>query len=238
MHHAPSEASARAERAATDEKPCGKRACPHLTFINLFWIFVVGSVLGLIIETVFYALNYGGYQDRAGLLFGPFSPIYGVGAVLMTICLNNLCRSNIVVIFLISALVGGAFEYFASWFMEIAFGAVAWDYTGMWLSVNGRTCGLYMAAWGVLGALWIKVLLPLLLKALEAIPAEWLPRITYTCAALMLVDIVMTLAALEFWQERLSGKESSTPVRQFFNAHFNNDFMQGRFQTMVIHPEA
>ena len=44
-------------------------------------------VLGLMIETAYHFLvvNPGHYQDRAGLLFGPFSPIYGFGAVLMTV---------------------------------------------------------------------------------------------------------------------------------------------------------
>ncbi|MFQ9179944.1 MAG: hypothetical protein ACLR3C_08535 [Eggerthella lenta] len=55
-----------------------------LNFFNLFWIFVVCCVLGLMIETVYHFLvvNPGLHRDRAGLLFGPVSrPSTGFGAV-------------------------------------------------------------------------------------------------------------------------------------------------------------
>ena len=55
----------------------------ELNFFNLFWVFLVSSVIGLGIETVYHFILFGEYQDRAGLLFGPFSPIYGFGGVLL-----------------------------------------------------------------------------------------------------------------------------------------------------------
>ena len=61
-------------RLARERKP--KKGFITLNFFNLFWIFVVCCVLGLIIEVLFHFALYHEYQDRAGLLFGPFSPIY------------------------------------------------------------------------------------------------------------------------------------------------------------------
>lgn len=208
-----------------------------LNFFNLFWIFVICSVLGLAMETLYHFAAYHVYQDRAGMLFGPFSPIYGVGAVLMTVALNRLYRVNPIIIFLASAVIGGAFEYFTSWFMQYAFGVVAWNYTGMWLSIGGRTCGPFMAIWGVLGVVWIKLLLPLVLKAVNLIPWNWRYWLTAVCALAMTVNIVMTLEALDCWYERASGKPVVSHLQQFYDEHFDDDFMANRFQTMTIHPE-
>ena len=216
------------------------RGSISMDFFNLFWTFVVCCVLGLLIETVYHmvVVEPGVYQDRAGMLFGPFSPIYGFGAVLMTIALNRFWRANPVIIFLVSAVIGGAFEFFVSWFMEVAFGITAWDYTGTFLSIDGRTNGMFMAMWGVLGLVWIKALLPLMLKLINLIPWQWRYTVTAVAAALMLLDGVMTLQSLDCWYERVSGVEPSTPVEQFYADHYDDAYMANRFQSMTINPDS
>ena len=209
-----------------------------LNFFNLFWIFTVCCVLGLIIETVYHfvVVDPGHYQDRAGLLFGPFSPIYGFGAVLMTVALNRFHDKNVVLIFLVSAGIGGAFEYLTSWFMQFAFGIVAWDYSGTFLSIDGRTNGMFMAMWGVLGVVWIKLCLPWMLKLVNLIPWNWRYAVTTVCAALMIVDGAMTLLSLDCWYQRMAGKPAETAMAQFFDRNFDNEYMQERFQSMSIDP--
>lgn len=208
-----------------------------LDFFNLFWVFVVASVVGLGIETVYHmALYHGELQDRAGLLYGPFSPIYGFGGVLLTVFLNRLWNRNPVLIFLASAVIGGAFEYATSWFMEVAFGVTAWDYTGQWLSIGGRTSGKYMIMWGLLGVVWIRWCLPRLLKLINRIPWQWRYGLTVLCFVLMFVNGTMTLMALDCWYSRVSGLEPSSPIEVFFANHYDNAYMQHRFQTMTIDP--
>ena len=213
----------------------------RLDFFNLFWTFIVGSVVGLIVEIIFHmvVVEPGVYQDRAGLLWGPFSPIYGVGAVLMTIALNRFKDRNIVFIFVVCTIIGGGFEYFVSWFMEVAFGASAWDYSDQFLGdlFGGRTCLLFASMFGVLGTVWIKLLLPVFLRLFNLIPWKWRYSVTLVCATLMLVNCVMTLQALDNWGARAAGHMPEAGIEQFYAENFDDAYMANRFQSMTIDPE-
>lgn len=218
-----------------------------LNYFNLFWVFFVCSVLGLILEEVWHmvVIDPGVYQDRAGMLFGPFSPIYGFGAVLMTMALNRFYKKNPLIIFLVSALIGGAFEVFVGWFMQTSFGVVSWSYSHIRLFgmpdpiavlTGGRTCTPFACMWGLGGLIWIKVLLPRLLKLINMIPWKRRYSATVILTAVILIDGVMTLQSLDYWYQRVNGTVRNIPVAQFYDKHFDNEYMENRFQSMTMSP--
>ncbi len=219
-----------------------------LNYFNLFWVFFVCSVLGLILEEVWHmvVVDPGVYQDRAGMLFGPFSPIYGFGAMLMTMALNRFYKKNPLIIFLVSALIGGAFEVFVGWFMQTSFGVVSWSYSHIRLFgmpdpiavlTGGRTCTPFACMWGLGGLIWIKVLLPRLLKLINMIPWKRRYSATVILTAVMLIDGVMTLQSLDYWYQRVNGTVRNIPVAQFYDKHFDNEYMENRFQSMTMSPK-
>ena len=219
-----------------------------LNCFNLFWVFFVCSVLGLILEEVWHmvVVDPGVYQDRAGMLFGPFSPIYGFGAALMTMALNRFYKKNPLIIFLVSALIGGAFEVFVGWFMQTSFGVVSWSYSHIRLFgmpdpiavlTGGRTCTPFACMWGLGGLIWIKVLLPRLLKLINMIPWKRRYSATVILTAVMLIDGVMTLQSLDYWYQRVNGTVRNIPVAQFYDKHFDNEYMENRFQSMTMSPK-
>lgn len=219
-----------------------------LNYFNLFWVFFVCSLLGLILEEVWHmvVVDPGVYQDRAGMLFGPFSPIYGFGAVLMTMALNRFYKKNPLIIFLVSALIGGAFEVFVGWFMQTSFGVVSWSYSHIRLFgmpdpiavlTGGRTCTPFACMWGLGGLIWIKVLLPRLLKLINMIPWKRRYSATVILTAVMLIDGVMTLQSLDYWYQRVNGTVRNIPVAQFYDKHFDNEYMENRFQSMTMSPK-
>ena len=219
-----------------------------LNYFNLFWVFFVCSVLGLILEEVWHmvVVDPGVYQDRAGMLFGPFSPIYGFGAVLMTMALNRFYKKNPLIIFLVSALIGGAFEVFVGWFMQTSFGVVSWSYSHIRLFgmpdpiavlTGGRTCTPFACMWGLGGLIWIKVLLPRLLKLINMIPWKRRYSATVILTAVMLIDGVMTLQSVDYWYQRVNGTVRNIPVAQFYDKHFDNEYMENRFQSMTMSPK-
>ena len=216
-----------------------------LNFFNLFWVFVITSFLGLVLEEIWHIVivEPGVWQDRAGILFGPFSPIYGVGAVLLTITLNRFYKKNALVIFIVSAFIGGGFEVFAGWFLQVSFGVVSWNYNHITLFgfpdpivglTAGRTCTAFSCMWGLGGLIWIKLLLPRVLAIINKIPWKWRYSLTVVCSALMLVDCFMTLQSLDFWFKRASGTAGDSAVAAFYAAHFDDEYMQNRFQSMSM----
>lgn len=207
-----------------------------MDFFHLFWIFVLASMVGLLVETISSYPVDGIWKDRAGLVWGPFSPIYGVAGVLATITLGRLRAAKPFLLFAASAVAGGLFEFVAGWFWESAFGIVAWSYADQPFNIGGYTCLGISLVWGLAGLVWVKALLRLACRLIDLIPLR-LRRATTTVLALFVaIDVAFTLTAFNCWFERKAGEGADTPVQAFFAEHFDDSFMESRFQTMSIYP--
>lgn len=223
-----------ASRISAQAADASERRFIDASLFNLFWIFVITSFIGLVGETIVAALMDGYVKSRAGLVWGPFSPLYGLGAVLMTLSANNLKGRNPVVIFAVCALVGGVLEYFAGWFWESFFGIVAWSYVDQPLNFGGYTCVSTMVVWGIAGTAWAYFGIPLMERLIGLIPRQARRPLTIIMATFMTLDIAMTLAGFDFWFQRLSGAPVDTPIAQFFNQWFGNDWMSSRFGALSM----
>ena len=95
-----------------------------------------------------------------------------------------------------------------------------------------------MFFWGLLGLIWVKLILPRLLALIQHIPWKVRYSLTAVCFVLLFVDGVMTLMALDAWYSRMAGIAQNSPVSQFFATYFNDAFMVDRFQTMSIDPSS
>ena len=129
-----------------------KGAREPLTLYYLVFVFTVCSILGLILETIVSYFVDGRWESRVGFIWGPFSPIYGVGGVLITLALHRFENASPLVIYAVSAAFGAAFEYFAAWFWESAFGIVAWSYINQPFNIGGKSPRLGIAlVWATCG---------------------------------------------------------------------------------------
>ncbi len=205
-----------------------------VTLFNLFWIFVICSVVGLVVETIVSYPIDGVWKNRAGLVWGPFSPIYGVGGVLITMALSRLAQRPLWELFLASALLGGAFELVAGWFWKHAFGIIAWSYIDQPFNIAGYTCLGVSIVWGMAGVAWIKLGLPLTMRLSNSIPHGARGWLTVVLAVFLAADVVVTLASFSFWFDRQAGLPVTTNIAQFFAQYFGDDFMSQRFQTMSM----
>ncbi len=208
-----------------------------LDFFHLFWIFVLVSIVGLFAETIVSYPVDGIWKDRAGLVWGPFSPIFGLGAVLMTLALYRMRTLRSDALFLIASLIGATFELAAGMFWERAFGFCAWDYSSTPFNIGGYTCLPIALCWGAIGVLWIKFLLPITVEVVDIIPLRARKPLTAVCATLMAADIALTLVAFNCWFDRANGNAVDTPVEAYFAQTYSDEFMDNRFQTITMYTD-
>ena len=121
-------------------------------FYKLACLFFLGSFLGDIIETIFCRLTAGVWMSRSSVVWGPFSIVWGLGAVLLTALLYKYRHKSDGYIFLVGTVAGGAYEYFCSVFTELVFGTVFWDYSHLPFNLGGRINLLYCFFWGPAGS--------------------------------------------------------------------------------------
>lgn len=122
---------------------------------NLIVMFFVYALFGWIIEFSFYGITNGLFVNR-GFLHLPLLPIYGFGAVAVTI----LFRKNQNNVFIKSAVIVSVLEYFTSWILESVYGIRWWDYTDNPWNINGRICLLNSLMFGLGGYLIAKFISP------------------------------------------------------------------------------
>ena len=116
-----------------------------------FLYFIVYSVLGWCMETVFCSWRQGHFVPR-GFLYGPLCPIYGVGVLMMICWFQPLMDWPI--IFYVAATVGmTSWEYFVGWFLEATTHVKYWDYSDHRFNIKGRVCLTIALTWGVLSYL-------------------------------------------------------------------------------------
>lgn len=216
--------------------PRDERHPVEVRFFHLVWLFLLMSFVGLVGETLVSCVIDGHWESRAGFVVGPFSPIYGVGAVLFTVLVNPMRSKSVFTLFLLSALVGGMFEYVAGWFFEWRYGIVAWSYASQPMNFHGHTCVGMMAVWGVIGVVWVLKLLPHAVALVERIPDDIRHSLTTIAFVLIVADAACTLTALDCWFMRVSGLEPANPIQQFFATCFSDSFMSSRFETMSMWP--
>lgn len=135
---------------------CEEKFAEGLCFKKLFFVFLVGSVIGTIYEELlygvqtWYATGSWEWTVRRGVIYGPFNVIYGFGAVVMVYLLLRKKYTNWQ-IFLYASLLGGIVEYVVSLLQEVFTHTTSWDYSNYFLNINGRTTVPFMVVWGILG---------------------------------------------------------------------------------------
>jgi uncharacterized membrane protein len=122
----------------------------------------MGSVVGVILESLWCLIKNHRIESRKGLIFGPFNPLYGFAAMILSLIINTISNHSTGNIFLIGVVVASIIEYLCSYFQEKIVGTVSWNYKDFKFNLKGRINLLYSIAWGFLTVFWYNSIMPIL----------------------------------------------------------------------------
>ena len=203
-------------------------------FYKLTWLFVVAALLGDIIETLYCRLTAGVWMSRSSLIYGPFSIVWGFGAVLMTILLERFQDRDDRYVFLAGMVLGGAYEYICSVLSEKLFGAVFWDYSGFRFNLGGRINLLYCIFWGIAAVVWIKIVYPFLSRRIERIPMRPGRALTWVLAVLMAANKGISALALGRYTARAAGIPAESAAAVFLDEHYPDERIERIYPNAIL----
>lgn len=172
------------------------------SFWQILEYFIVYSILGYVIETLYGLLTKGVVESRQSMLYGPFCCIYGLGAICL-LCIPKSAKKNNWTLFIAGFIIGSVVEYVVSWVGEVIFNIKWWDYSNFPLNINGRVCVYFSIFWGILTICLNKVINPTVDKVLGKIPIKVLHVLTVIIMVFMAFDFIISSFALKMFETRL-----------------------------------
>lgn len=161
---------------------------------TLFLLFMIYSFVGWIIEMLVVAMQIGRFTAR-GFLIGPYLPIFGIGAILITLLLSNY-SNDVFVLFIMSAFLGALLEYVVSYTFEKIFHARWWNYEKDRFNLNGRVCLSTTIGFGILGVMLIMFFNPMFLGILGNIEDKTLNIVSIILAIIFTIDVIVSFTTI------------------------------------------
>lgn len=159
---------------------------------ELLTFFLIYSFLGWCIESVYKSICEKKLVN-SGFLYGPFCPIYGYGAIIMYIFLDDV-SSKPFITFCLGFVVLSIWEYAVGVFLEKVFHRKYWDYSKNKFNLQGRVCLLNSVFWGILGVLFIDVIHPFIIGVLYNIDTNIILYSDIVISVIIVIDTIISMS--------------------------------------------
>lgn len=166
-----------------------------------YLIFMMYAIIGWIYEVFLEVVVYRwGFTNR-GVMFGPYCPVYGFGALLFIFTVYKLLKNKstkqklllIPVVFLLCMLEATVLELITSYICELTSGSWPWQtYKDYKINFQGRIALSPSIRFGIGGVVFLYILQPLFEKLLNNIPKKALNIIFYILLVLFIIDAIFT----------------------------------------------
>lgn len=168
-----------------------------------FLYFLMYSIIGWVYEVFLEVVIYQwGFTNR-GVLFGPWCPVYGVGALAFLLCFNKLMKKRKplwlqiikpVLIFVGCMAVATAIELATSYILEALIGSWPWQtYADYAINFEGRIALSPSVRFGLGGLLFLYILQPLFELIVHKLPARTRNIVFIVMLAAFLADCILTI---------------------------------------------
>lgn len=162
----------------------------YMYYINCFFIY---SIFGFLLETVISHITNSNF--KSGVFYGPFTPIYGIGAVVILFISNYLFKNlhmnrvyETVIMFFVTLVCLSTIEVLSGLLIEKFFGITFWNYSNHKYPI-GKYISFEMAlTWGFISIIFVYLIHPVLKNIIKKIPSF----ITIILIFLAILDIVKT----------------------------------------------
>ncbi len=212
-----------------------------LCFKKYFFFFVIGSIFGCYYEMILNLISHfmGGdpwfWETRSGVIYGPFSVIYGLGVIIMIWCLAEK-GLKWWQIFIYGALLGAACEYIVGFLQETFTGTMSWNYSDHFLNLHGRTSFFVACVWGLICLILIKYVYPFISRQIERIPVKIGNIIFYSLLVFLIIDIFISFSAVIRMNLRHHEVPTFTPYGQFLDSVYPDERVHRAYPNMVDLP--
>ncbi|WP_423363343.1 putative ABC transporter permease [Mycoplasma sp. P36-A1] len=157
-------------------------------------IFIIYSFFGWLMESLLFTMRKGKFVNR-GFLKGPYTPIYGVGMIIILKLLSPF-HSNIFLLFISSGIICSVLEYITGFVLEKTFKTRWWDYSKKPFNLQGYVCLENSIDWCILGCVMIRIVQPEVNKLINVFTYSTLSIIVYVILAIMILDLITTARQL------------------------------------------
>lgn len=217
-----------------NKKRNDKSFAKGVSFYKLFLIFMIGGILGDIIEVLYCRYSMGRFMSRSSVVWGEFSIVWGLAFALATLLLSRYQNRSNTYLFFFGTVMGGAFEYICSVFTEYFFGTIFWDYSKIPFNINGRINLLFCFFWGFATIVFVKLIYPYLSKWIESIPKKIGLIVSNLLIIFVVIDLLVTGCAMLRYNNRLDGVKATNVVEKLCDKYFDDDYMHNRWKNMKI----
>lgn len=167
--------------------------------------FMMYAVFGWLYEVFLEVVIYQwGYSDR-GVLFGPYCPVYGVGALAFIFTIGRLLKNKdlkkkilmIPLVFVGCMVIATLIELIASYLCEWTLGSWPWQtYADYKYNFQARIALSPSIRFGLGGILFLYILQPLFEMMINKLSIKWLNILAYGIGVLFIVDVIIKIISI------------------------------------------